>query len=83
MGGMATPDCFYDAALVCITLTCDRCHASLDPDDDLGPSVSFETDGWFVALGDEAYRLGWLVEIEGNDIRTTCPACAAGRLPNS
>lgn len=80
MGGMTTPDRFYDAALVCITLICDRCHATLDPDEDLGPDVSFK---WFVTLGDEAYRLGWLVEFEDDDIRITCPACAAGLLPNS
>jgi len=80
---MATPDHFYDAALVCITLICDRCHASLDPDEDLGPDVSFETDGWFVALGDKAYRQGWLIEMDSDGIKAICPSCASNALPNS
>ena len=83
MGRMTTPDRYYDAALVCITLICDRCGATLDPDTDLGPDVSFETKGYYVLLGDEAFRRGWLIDMNGNDIKITCPACAAGRLPNS
>jgi hypothetical protein len=80
MGGMTTPDRYYDAALVCITLICDRCRATLDPDTDLGPNVSFKSDRYYILLGDEAYRRGWLIDVEGN---ATCPACAAKPLPNS
>ena len=67
---------YYNAALVCITLICDACGASLDPDEDLGPRVSFNTDGYYILLGDEAYRRGWLIDMTGDDIRATCPACA-------
>ena len=74
---MATPDRYYEAALVCIVLICDRCRATLDPDADLGPHVSFKTDQYYVLLGDEAYRRGWLIYMDGDDTRTICPACAA------
>jgi len=74
---MATPDHFYDAALICITLICERCRATLDPDEDLGPGVSFQTEGWYVLLGDEAHRRGWEIDTEGKDgIAAICPACA-------
>ena len=75
IGAMATPDSYYDAALIRITLICDRCGARLDPDEDLGPNVSFNSDGWFVLLGDEAFRRGWLVDLTG-DVKATCPGCA-------
>ena len=43
---------YYNAALVSITLICDRCGATLDPDEDLGPNVSFESDGYYILLGE-------------------------------
>jgi hypothetical protein len=71
---MTTPDYYYDAAFLSITLICDKCCATLDPDDDLGPNVSFNSDGWYILLGDEAYRRGWLVDLDS--MRWTCPICA-------
>jgi hypothetical protein len=75
---MATPERYYDAALICITLVCERCQASLDPDKDLDPGVGFHTDGWYILLADEAYRLGWQIEIGASEVgfTATCPACA-------
>ena len=74
---MATPEHYYDAALVCIVLICDTCRASLDPDEDLGPDVGFDkSDNWFILLADEAYRRGWLLDTAGDGIRATCPSCA-------
>jgi hypothetical protein len=75
---MTAPNHFYDAALICITLICERCHATLDPDEDLGPGVNFHTEGWYVMLGEEAYRRGWLIDMGGKDdgIEAICPACA-------
>jgi hypothetical protein len=75
---MATPDFYYDAALICITLVCERCQATLDPDQDLGPGMSYTSDGWFVLLADEAYRRGWLIDMGEKDgnITATCPTCA-------
>ena len=69
---------YYNAALVCITLICENCRATLDPDEDLGPGVSFETKGYYVLLGDEAYRRGWLIDMGGKveGIKAICPACA-------
>ena len=69
---------YYNAALVCITLICKNCRATLDPDEDLGPDVSFETEGYYVLLGDEAFRRGWLIDMGGEyeEIEVICPACA-------
>jgi hypothetical protein len=67
---------YYNAALVCIVLICDTCQATLDPDEDLGPDVSFESDNYYVLLGDEAYRRGWLVNVSGDITRARCPKCA-------
>ncbi len=67
---------YYNAALICIVLIRDTCGATLDPDKDLGPDVSFHSDRYYVLLGDEAYRRGWLVDFSGERIRATCPACA-------
>jgi hypothetical protein len=68
---------YYNAALVCITLICDKCRATLDPDEDLGPDVSFATDSYYILLGDEAFRRGWLIDMGGeDDIKAICPACA-------
>jgi hypothetical protein len=67
---------YYNAALICITLICDTCRATLDPDEDLGADVSFESDGYFVLLGDEAYRRGWQIEWTGDSVKMICPACA-------
>jgi hypothetical protein len=69
-------EAYYDAALICITLICENCQATLDVDEDLGPDVSFKTKGYFVLLGDEAYRRGWLIDMVGEDIKVICPACA-------
>lgn len=68
---------YYDAALVCITLICDSCRATLDPDIDLGPNASFESPGYFVLLGDEAYRRSWKIRIDAHgDFSILCPECA-------
>lgn len=67
-------EAYYEAALICITLICEKCTATLDPDQDLGPDVSFETDGYYILLGDEAFRRGWVVGSDG--ITITCPDCA-------
>jgi hypothetical protein len=67
---------YYNAALVCITLICEGCGATLDPDKDLGPGVSFESRGYYILLGDEAYRRGWKIDASDN-YKATCPACAA------
>ena len=56
---------YYDAALVNIILFCDHCDATLDPDVDLGPGVSFESPGSYILLGDEAFRRGWSVSPPG------------------
>jgi hypothetical protein len=70
---------YYDAALFCIVLICDTCGATLDPDKDLGPDVSFHHDCYYILLGDEAYRRGWLVDLTGDGVRATCPECAKKR----
>jgi hypothetical protein len=64
---------YYNAAFVCITLICKHCRATLDPDEDLGPDVTFESEGYYILLGDEAFRRGWKIETDGEAI---CPACA-------
>jgi hypothetical protein len=65
---------YYDAALACTVLICDLCGTALDPDHDLVAGVTFETDGWYVLLGDEAFRRGW--KIVASDGEAICPDCA-------
>jgi hypothetical protein len=65
---------YYDAALAATVLICDSCGASLDPDEDLGSDVTLKTDGWYVLLGDEAFRRGW--KIVASDGEAICPNCA-------
>ena len=75
-------DAYYDAALVNTALQCDGCNAMLDPDEDLGPNHSFKSDGYFVLLGDEAYRRGWLIEaLASGDFKILCPDCAQPKEP--
>ena len=57
-------------------LFCDKCQATLDPDTDLGPNHSFDSDGYYVLLGDEAFRRGWFIEWRDDDFRILCPNCA-------
>jgi hypothetical protein len=73
---------YYDCALIEITLICRNCSACLDPDDDLGPNHNFESDYYFILLGDEAFRRGWLVEDLGKEYLILCPSCS-GRNPTS
>ena len=74
-------EAYYDAALVGTALMCDTCPAFLDPDDDLGPQHTFKSERYYVLLGDEAYRRGWLVERQGGDFKILCPACASVKNP--
>ena len=69
---------YYEAALVGIILVCDKCQAVLDPDVDLGPDQSFESDGYYILLGDEAFQRGWRIESIGGpfEVSILCPACA-------
>jgi hypothetical protein len=68
---------YYNAALIEITLFCRSCRASLDPDCDLGEGLSFASDGYYILLGDEAFRRGWLIEAKNQGgFRITCPVCA-------
>ena len=70
-------EAYYEAALIGTSLICDVCSSFLDPDDDLGPNHSFQSDSYYVLLGDEAFRRGWLVEPLGRgDFKVVCPACA-------
>jgi hypothetical protein len=72
---------YYDAALICTTLFCEGCSNCLDPDSDLGPDRSFETDGYFILLGDLAFERGWQVDYDDDNYFTMlCPACAKARL---
>src|SRR5688572_19645142 len=71
---------YYTASMVEIVLICRECGSSLDPDVDLGPNHSFKSDRYYyyVRLGDEAYKLGWLVEYGASgDYPILCPLCAA------
>jgi len=71
---------YYNAALVEITLLCRACEASLDPDRDLGAGRSFASEGYYILLGDEAFRLGWAITGRDNgEFLIHCPACAAKR----
>ena len=72
---------YYNAALICITLICETCGSTLDPDDDLGPEVGFKSDGYYILLGDEAYRRGWLIDMSGEEVKAICPACAKKSKP--
>lgn len=72
-------DVYYDAALADTILFCDRCQASLDPDCDLGEGIGFHTDGYYILLGDEAFRRGWYVARvkpgEYFPLTILCPTC--------
>jgi hypothetical protein len=74
-------DIYYDAALAAITLFCEDCKASLDSEDLPPGQPHFPASGYFVALGNEAHRLGWLIEYFGSspsyfDYQIRCPECA-------
>ena len=78
---MDSPDIYQDAALADITLICQQCKAILDSDDLAEGQPRFSDSGYFVALANEAYRRGWLIEYEGLnasyfDYRILCPECA-------
>ena len=64
-----------NAALVETCLICRQCQECLDPDDDLGPNHSFRSDSYFILLGDEAYRQGWLVNCAEGGFEILCPNC--------
>jgi len=79
--GMDAPDIYQDAALAEITLVCSRCNAALDSEDLPQGEPRFPESGYFLALANEAYRLGWLIEYDGAnaryfDYRILCPLCA-------
>jgi hypothetical protein len=78
---MGAPDIYQDAALADITLICGQCGASLDSEDLLIDQPRYPDSRCFVALADEAYRRGWLIEYTGPqatyfDYRILCPGCA-------
>jgi hypothetical protein len=78
---MDAPDIYQDAALAEITLICNQYKASLDSDDLPEGQPRFSDPGYFVALANEAYRIGWLIEYDGPDAnyfdyRILCPECA-------
>jgi hypothetical protein len=80
MGDMDAPDIYQDAALADITLICHQCKASLDSEDLPKGQPRFADSGYFVALANEAYRRGWLIEYDGPnasyfDYRIHCPEC--------
>ena len=72
---METSEAYHNGAFICITLFCAKCHATLDSNDLPKGQPRFKEDGWYLALGDEAFRLGWLVN-EDDDFRALCPQCA-------
>jgi hypothetical protein len=72
---MVTPDVYYDAALACITLICDECDANLDSEDLPEGQPRFKDSGYYLALGDEAFRRGWRIEYR-DDFQVLCPECA-------
>jgi hypothetical protein len=70
-------EAYYNAALIMTSLICERCQLCLDPDRDLAPGQSFQSDAYYVLLGDEAYRRGWVVDLrEHGDFEIRCPSCA-------
>jgi hypothetical protein len=78
---MDAPDIYQDAALAEITLICQQCEASLDSEDLPEGQPRFSDSGYFVALANEAYRRGWLIEYTGPsanyfDYHILCPDCA-------
>jgi hypothetical protein len=81
MEEMDAPDIYQDAALADITLICGQCKASLDSDDLPDGQPHFSDPGYFVALANAAYRLGWLIEYNGPNAnyfnyRILCAECA-------
>ena len=76
---METPDDYHEAAFISITLICDECrNCCLDSEDLPEGQPRFPDEGYFIALGDEAFRLGWHVchNAAGDDLLTICPDCA-------
>jgi hypothetical protein len=78
---MDAPDIYHDAEFADIALICHRCNASLDSEDLPEGQPRFSDAGYFVALANEAYRRGWLIECDGPnasyfDYRILCPECA-------
>ena len=78
---MDAPDIYQDAAHADITLICHQCNASLDSEDLPEGQPRFSDSGYFVALANEAYRRGWLIEYDSTnasyfDCRILCPECA-------
>ena len=69
---------YYEVALIHTTFFCKSCAASLDPDQDLGPDLSFHSDYYWVHLGDAAFDRGWRVSWDAGigEFEILCPGCA-------